>query len=144
MVVTAFMLTVATTDHQLFNYKSVQISEAYIQSFIETLGLLVNVSYVGSILLLAIHYCKSYYTMLEYYKLLACIYYAIFVTVCMLRNCYLSSKMLQCTGDQICEKGSYSLSDCMHLTIHNLTCEYGTVGHIVHVRFPYGNTNSVN
>ena len=28
--------------------------------------------------------------------------------------------------DRLCEKGSYSLSNCMCLTIHNLTCEYGT------------------
>ena len=29
--------------------------------------------------------------------------------------------------------GSYSLSDCMHLTVHCLTCEYGTslkLGHL--------------
>jgi len=28
--------------------------------------------------------------------------------------------------DRICEKGSYSLSDFMYLTIDNLTFEYGT------------------
>jgi len=28
--------------------------------------------------------------------------------------------------DRLCEKGSYSLSNCTCLTIHNLTCEYGT------------------
>ena len=27
--------------------------------------------------------------------------------------------------DPVCEKGSYSLSDCTCLVTHNLTCEYG-------------------
>ena len=29
-------------------------------------------------------------------------------------------------GDRICEKGSCSLSNCMHLTVHCETCEYDT------------------
>ena len=28
--------------------------------------------------------------------------------------------------DRVCRKWSYSLSNCMYLTIHNLTCVYGT------------------
>ena len=33
--------------------------------------------------------------------------------------------------DQLCEKGSYSLSNYIYLTIHNLTCEYMKFGHCV-------------
>ena len=29
-------------------------------------------------------------------------------------------------SNRICKKGSYSLSNCMHLTVHCDTCEYGT------------------
>ena len=28
--------------------------------------------------------------------------------------------------DRICEKGSYSLSNCIYLAVHCVTCEYGT------------------
>ena len=42
--------------------------------------------------------------------------------------------------DCICKKGSYSLSNCMHLTVHCLTCEYGTnlkFGHLTLFRWFY-------
>ena len=29
--------------------------------------------------------------------------------------------------DHICEKGSYSLSDCMNLSTHNFHCDKGTI-----------------
>ena len=35
-------------------------------------------------------------------------------------------KILHKICDRNCEKGSYSLSNCMHLTIHCEACEYGT------------------
>jgi len=43
------------------------------------------------------------------------------------KNCIiLNWIVMKPTGDRICEKGSYSLSDCIYLTVHCWTCEYGT------------------
>ena len=42
--------------------------------------------------------------------------------------------------DRIWEKGSYSLSNCIHLTVHCETCEYGTnlkFGHLTFLTWFY-------
>ena len=43
------------------------------------------------------------------------------------KNCIiLNWIVMKPIGDWICKKGSYSLSNCMYLTVHCWTCEYGT------------------